>query len=356
MLSKADFLRAILGSDRIIVEPETETETLIAETVRAALWSMYKARESPVYSSALVNWVQRKLELCWELWDEEGHLRRRVWDVLREGRTGSLDFLGDVIILRNGRCLPSPTRTVQIDQTRSALISGAPTDALIGLVEGRVYLAGASRVIQGSVHPSAGIPVQERASFLGADPFTQGREELVEGFLEMLLQRLDWTPATISPRWLGLSGFSRIYEDGSWEGRARRFPFERWIVEVYRERLFNDRYFRYWLIRRRPDEVSAQPESLELTPVEFFRVAIVLAEISGEPAQFFRDARRDPPRIGVETRMPAVALRLVHLLGGTYTGFSNGRAWWNVRRDLLDTLCDGCRNLGFEIVDVEGHT
>ncbi len=344
-----EFLRTISGETKVYFDEEYVIETLLAETIRIGLWTIYTGQNIPITSSSLVNWVTRKLEILWEAWFEgERDLRREVWGVLRETRAGSMDFLGDVLILKHGRCLPSPTRLIEINEENKALVSGAPTSYLKDLVDADFHLSGASRVITGMSRSSLEFPTQEVTSFLGADLFTTDKDDLVSGYLKEMMTRLDWTPATIHPAWHGLSRFSTIVGAGSWTQKPKPLSFNGWTIELYRERLFNDRFFRYWLIRSKTQTRPHDREGLELTPVEVFRLAVILARLSGNPATLIC-SKRDITRGGAGTRVPAVALRLIYVLGGKYDGISEGIAWWSLPSRVVETVCSACERLGFAI-------
>ena len=108
-------------------DQETLRSAVVADTIRMGIYLLYSTDQSfaPVHNLEIRSWLSHKLlPVIPDLLDSEEKSYRQV---LTEGRSGSLEFLGDALLLSDGYLCPGPTHFIDIGNGCYLIISGLPT-------------------------------------------------------------------------------------------------------------------------------------------------------------------------------------------------------------------------------------
>src|SRR5207249_1065876 len=117
-----------------------------------------------------------------EMWDKENDELGRV---LRSGAGPNMEFLGDVVFLASGNCMPAPTRAVPLGDGKFLLVSGLPSNRFVeaGL---KMQVHGVVRWVVDTSEDSLvkiGIPIQSRESYTDFDATSIGPEAFLHNCL-----------------------------------------------------------------------------------------------------------------------------------------------------------------------------
>ena len=108
-------------------DQETLRSAVVADTIRMGIYLLYSTGQyfAPVHNLEMRSWISHKLlPVIPDLFDSEEKSYRQV---LTEGRSESLEFLGDALLLSDGYLCPGPTRFIDIGNGCYLIISGLPT-------------------------------------------------------------------------------------------------------------------------------------------------------------------------------------------------------------------------------------
>lgn len=312
-----------LARGQLPVDQAVLNQALISEAIRVSLETV--APDSDGWRMRHVlsirSWVKNKLRAIIPSLEESSD-EDAFQSALKEGPSGSLVFLGDVIELSNGMYAPAPTRAVPVTDSSCLVVSGKPTSlfAQEGLA---LQLNGSSRYVRtdaATLRHQFGIPVQERASYTGS--FEDW------GFTEAKL------PTVI-----------QTAERKRWEGESD------WLCyQCYRESYgfqFADFYdsvaspFGYLSLWKQADDHGANrywlrikahgaDDMLWIWPRNYKHTCLLLDKLKGVPRRVAFTRGEGGTIVQTQFPPPASQVRWIHAVGGKWMGSQNHWLRWEV--------------------------
>ena len=329
------------GTDTFPHDESSLRAAVIAETLRIALFNLYNGPygKSPVHPLSLRSWVRHKLgPLIPNILEEgEGNFR----EVLSEGRSANLEFLGDALVLAGGYLCPAPTRLVQVGPSSCLLVSGVPSNAL-GTLTGRLVHSGLGRridVLTVDEIRALKVPLQTLDEYLGHPDGMPDPNLLIGGCLSR--NRLPWQPGKDWEAYQGNHEVGRTRPEASYgfiwantnDLRGRQFvqaDFHGATVSIWREPL-SDRFFHYWISARSGNTTAG----FQLSNDEWKQACLAIDALAGRPrgATVTPDPRHQGVSLSLGFPPFEVLYRALHALGARFGGWRPGMAQWEIPVD-----------------------
>jgi len=299
------------------------SDCIVAEAVRYAMADL-KKNDDPwgrVNIISLRTWVFRKLRaIIREIRSEDKDV---IGDILREPPGPNLEFMGEVLSVGSGDCIPGPTRFIAVDNERYLVVSAQPTPHLQahGL---SISITGTRRwVFKKELEGAADfrIPVQDFDSYMGYVPSAQTPESyLIE--------------CARSGQWDKLSSISGAFayagNQGSDEASYR--PWSEGIQTDYGRiillRKINEfKREEFWL--RVDSESQKRVVALPWQRVGYAKLAYD-ALTGGRSYVRFENRGNGTSIVGINFRSTEAHRRCIYALGGTFVGRVKGLVSWEI--------------------------
>ena len=318
-------------------------ESLIAESVRIALQEASPAPpEWPIAHIVTVRaWVTRKLRgVLPGVRDKESD---EVGKVLRSGLGQNLEFLGDVLFLASGNCMPAPPRAVPLGDARFLLVSGLPSRRFVeaGL---KLQFHGVVRWIIGATNEDlqrVGIPIQSRETYAGLDrDLTDPRTFLQNCLAENAKTKVGSLAG--GEYYFGNVHDSYGFEFGTISRRVETSDGSLGIVRTPREWEQSN----YWL---RFDSSEGVTEVVSIPRPDWKKAALAFDALAGYPRLAVLSQEGSETILSLNFSPPESVMRWILALGGRWLGSVMNRIRWRIPTASAENLRDVLSGLWLKI-------
>lgn len=345
--------------EQIPSDPVILRAAVIADTIRMGIYFLYSANHSftPVHNLEVRTWISHKLlPVIPDLLDSEENSYRQV---LTEGRTKSLEFLGDALLLSDGYLDPGPTRFIDIGNDCYLIISGLPT----------VYFSSISNKI---IHTQLGRRIDHVSlnELQELNPKVQSIEDYLENSTKILppddlintILSSSFEPWISDPGWeiyLGNlepggtnpnSRYGFCFVPVNTPSANKALVYGKGVINlsIYKRRLLgSERYYSYWL----KEQTGTAIKLYSLRPGIWKQACIALDYISGKSRHAFISEIESRPYSLIYLGFPPFEAlsKALNAFGSTYKWRTRGLDVWEIHNSGIQIIRNMLERIGLKI-------
>lgn len=324
-------------------------DALIAEALRLAVADKAETSDAihpRAHVSGIRHWVIHKLSPVLGDPDTDDN-ENGDWfrEVLTDRQGPTVEFLGDLMELKQGYYAPSPTRAVMLDEATALLISGQPSDWFLkqGL---QMRFAGISRFVLETSEAELeelGVVIQSEEEYMYDTPVQIESVSNLSKFITSR-QQSSWTQ---DPDWQAYTG---PHEYGfTFEGTD---PFrtelpDGSVVSMWRSspEYGHSEYY----IRR---EADGEDPSMITVPRQYYKqVCLAIDAAAGMERTIEIKMSGTGPRINMPFAPPRAQMRWINAVGGQWEPPRSGTLRWGIESDYVSSAKRAFDSLPVNIQD-----